>query len=327
MASYRYLLQSKSETLEEISVVEAWLKERPWVSHFVPHLVVVQDWLKRLRNPPAPSSNPFEGTRLARGGPRSLQRRSAVGGSSPVQPSQRHQPAAPSDDRYLGGCWARGGPRSLQRGSGVEGGWWRGGIHSRSLSLQQHAQGHQPPPAPTGPHPDPVPAPRRRLPANVSRSPTSVVLTAASAPVPALCRRIPADVSRSPTSVVLTAASAPFPAPRRKLLADVFAGPAPVPIPRRRVPADATLVPASGSSRCQLLSLSHAGGPQLTFLIFGLTSLLFRSQKSLRSLLQSLSRTGESQLKSLLFRRRRSSQRRLWALFRLRLRILLHGRG
>ncbi|CAB1457287.1 unnamed protein product [Pleuronectes platessa] len=174
--------------------------------------VVVQDRLKRLRNTPAPSSNPFEGTRLACGGPRSLQRRSAVVGPSPLQPSHRHQPTAPSDDRYLGGCLARGGPRSLQRGSGVGGGRWRGVIHSRSLSLQQHAHRHQPPPAPTGPQPDPGPAPRRRPPADVSHPPTSEVITVASAPVPAPRRRFQPDVPCVSASEVL-AAPAPCPAP------------------------------------------------------------------------------------------------------------------
>ncbi|CAB1438331.1 unnamed protein product [Pleuronectes platessa] len=51
------------------TLVEAWLKERPWVSNFVPYLVEVRDRLEKYHNPPAPSSNPFEGTRLARGGP------------------------------------------------------------------------------------------------------------------------------------------------------------------------------------------------------------------------------------------------------------------
>ncbi|CAB1441369.1 unnamed protein product, partial [Pleuronectes platessa] len=172
---------SKSETLEEIAVVEAWLKDRPWVSHFV--LVEVRDRLKKYLNPLASSTNPYRGSRLA-----------------------------------------FGGPRSLKKGSAQGGGRWRGGIHSRSLSLQQHAPRSQPHPVPTRPKPDPVPAP---------------------------CRRAPADVSRSPTSVVLTAASAPARSPV----------PAPVPAPHRKLSAD---VPCVSASESLLQCLLHAGGSRLT---------------------------------------------------------------
>ncbi|CAB1426144.1 unnamed protein product [Pleuronectes platessa] len=103
--------QNKEETLEEISVVEAWLKDRPWVSHFVPYLVEVRDRLKKYSNPPAPSTNLYAGSRLSLGGPRSLQKMSVMGGRvhsrnpSPLQPAHRHQPPAPSAD----GTWEDGG--------------------------------------------------------------------------------------------------------------------------------------------------------------------------------------------------------------------------
>ena len=100
-------------------MVEAWLKERPWVSHFVPHRVVVQDRLKRLRNPPAPATDLDSGSPLALGGSRNLQSLSAMEGRcrkpSPLQPAQRNQPPASSADRYMGGRWACGGPSSIKR--------------------------------------------------------------------------------------------------------------------------------------------------------------------------------------------------------------------
>ena len=284
--------QSKSETLEEISVVEAWLKGHPWVSHFVPNLVVVQDRLKRLRNPPAPATDLDAGSRLALGGSRSLQSVSAMEGRcrkpSPLQPAQRNQPPASSADRYMGGPLGLWGTPQHQKASGVGGERWRWGIHSRSLSLQKHAHRHQPPPAPTGPKPDPVPAPHQRLPV-VAHSPTSEVLTVASAQVPTPRRSLPSDVSRSPTSVVLTAASAPVPAPRRRFQPDipcvstseVPAAPAPVPAPHQRLPAGVSPLQASEVLAAPAPGPTRAGGSWLT-------SPVFRLQRSSRCQLRFL---------------------------------------
>ena len=133
--------QDPAETLREILVVEAWLKDRPWVSHTVPYLPEVQERLRKLRSHAVPSANPFYGTRLAFGGPRSLQQRSAVGGrgriSAPasLRPARRHHPPAPAIILYAGSGGAFWGPRNL-KGFPVAGcGRWRGGIHSRSQSF------------------------------------------------------------------------------------------------------------------------------------------------------------------------------------------------
>ncbi|CAB1424281.1 unnamed protein product [Pleuronectes platessa] len=104
--------------------------------------------------------------------------------------------------------------------------------------------------------PAPVPVPRRRLPADVSHSQTSEVLTAASASVPVPRRRLLADIPCVPASEVFASLSRAGGVPADATLvpvSEVFAVPAPVPapvsapvpVPRRRVPADATLVPAS----------------------------------------------------------------------------------
>ncbi|CAB1418023.1 unnamed protein product [Pleuronectes platessa] len=170
-----------AETLREILAVEAWLKDRPWVSHTVPYLPEVQERWRKLRSHAVPSTNPFMGTRLARGGPRSLKQRSAVGGRgrsntlAPVKPAHRHHPPAVVLYAQSGGVFW--GPRNLKGFPLADCGPWREGIPSRSQCLQQHAHRDQPPPVPTGSQ---SPVPRLRLSADVSLSSTSVVLTAAS---------------------------------------------------------------------------------------------------------------------------------------------------
>ncbi|CAB1431246.1 unnamed protein product [Pleuronectes platessa] len=208
-------------------------------------------------------SNPFEGNRLAPGGPCNLQRRSAVGGPSPLQPSHRHQPTAPSADRYLGGCWARGGPRSLQKGYGVGGGRWRGGIHSRSLSLQKPTHRHQPPPAQTGSKP--VLVQLQRAPAHAT---PVLVLEVLAAPVHSLSQaggsRLTSFLFWHRRSSWLLLQSLPH-AGGSRLTSFLFW--------RGR------------SSRRLLQSLSQAGGSRLT-------SFLFWRGRSSRRLLQSLSHAG-----------------------------------
>ncbi|CAB1450258.1 unnamed protein product [Pleuronectes platessa] len=273
---------SRSETLEEISVVEAWLKERPWVSHFVLHLVVVQDRLKRLSNPPAPATDLDAESRLALDGSRSLQNAENLHLYSLLRGTS-HQP------HPLTGTWGAvglvGDPAASKRLL-----VWV--VDVGEAALQQSAQRHQPPPVPTGLQ-SPVPAPRRRSPADVSssdgRGPHSGVgsspcsapewssqrrrlqslfhagwvpadatlvlvseVLAVPAPVPAPRLRFLADVSHPPMSEVLTAACIPVHAPRRRFPADVpllqasevLTSSASVPVPRRRPPADVSPVRA-----------------------------------------------------------------------------------
>ena len=51
-----------NELLRRISELQLWLKERPWVSHFVPHLTVVRkrlnDFLQSTSVTPAPQPAP-----------------------------------------------------------------------------------------------------------------------------------------------------------------------------------------------------------------------------------------------------------------------------
>ncbi|CAB1460550.1 unnamed protein product [Pleuronectes platessa] len=63
----------QAKTLLEISALEDWLRDRPGVSHFLPQLVAVRARLRRNLNPPASSTNPYWGSRLAIGGTCSLQ--------------------------------------------------------------------------------------------------------------------------------------------------------------------------------------------------------------------------------------------------------------
>ncbi|CAB1414215.1 unnamed protein product [Pleuronectes platessa] len=259
----------------------------------------VQDRIKRYRNPQAQSPDLFMGSRLALGGPRSLQKMSAMGGRcrtpSPLQPDHRHQPPAPSADRYLGGCWALGGPRSLQRGSGVGGGRWRGGIHRGSLSLQQSAQWHESPPAPTGSQS--VPVPHRRAPAEATPVLASEGL-AAPAPVTVPCRRAPADTTPVLASEVL---AAPVPVLRRRVPGDatpvpaseVLAAHAPVPAPRRRLPADVSLLQASEVLASPApVPVPHARGSRLTSLLLSLRTLPLSGLKAVHLSLRTLHLRG-----------------------------------
>ncbi|CAB1456515.1 unnamed protein product [Pleuronectes platessa] len=106
--------------MKEILVMETWLKDCPWASHAMPYLLEVQERLRKMRSTAVPSSNPFEGTRLALGGPRSLQWKSAVGGrgqsSAPasLKPARRHHPPAPAVVLYAGSGGAFWGPRNLK---------------------------------------------------------------------------------------------------------------------------------------------------------------------------------------------------------------------
>ncbi|CAB1457870.1 unnamed protein product [Pleuronectes platessa] len=96
------------------------------------------------------SSNLFEGNRLALGGPRSLQWRSAVGGRgersnpAPLQPAHRHHPPARSTILYVGSRGAFWGPRNLKRVPAAGCARWRGGVHSGSLTPLQRAPRNQP---------------------------------------------------------------------------------------------------------------------------------------------------------------------------------------
>ena len=117
--------------LELISSQQQGFKEKPWVSHFVPHLLVVQERLDKFLHPERPkplpvpeperpqmtlldyfcqearktflrdnpepptAPNPFLGTRLALGGPRSLQK------TSSVRPSKKSRRKARNWSRSL----------------------------------------------------------------------------------------------------------------------------------------------------------------------------------------------------------------------------------
>ncbi|CAB1432793.1 unnamed protein product, partial [Pleuronectes platessa] len=234
------------------------------------------------------SSNPYYGTRLAFGGPRSLQQRSAVGGRgertnlAPVKPARRHHP--PAVVLYAGSDGVFGDPPTsrgflwLMRdvregGSTAEAGtsMLTGTSHLQSRlgrSPQHHAGGSQ-------------------LMSLILRP--SVVLTAASAPspasVPAPRRRLPADVSRSPTSVVLTAASTPAPAPV----------PAPVPAPRRRLSADVLRVSASEILAVPAPVLAPRPGPRagLRTALPSLQTLSLSGHGAVLLSLRTLSRSGQ----------------------------------
>ncbi|CAB1421581.1 unnamed protein product [Pleuronectes platessa] len=156
---------------------------------------------------------------------------------------------------------------------GVDGGEGRGGIHSRSLSLQKPTHRHQPPPARLGRS--------QFLSSSRGHRQTPLLFWRRRS-----SRRLLQSLPRAGGS---RANATPVPA------SEVLIAPAPVPVPRWKFSADVLPVLASGSSRHLLQSLSHTGGSRLT-------SLLFRHQRSSRRLLQSLPHAGGSRLTSLLFR-------------------------
>ena len=114
--------QDEVEILESIAETEAWLQDRPWLCHTDSYLEETRERLRKWRSTAAPSENPFLGTRLAFGGPRSLQWSSVGYGSgvkrksTPLQPTLLHHPVPPSGTLHLRGRGALRGLRKPQEG-------------------------------------------------------------------------------------------------------------------------------------------------------------------------------------------------------------------
>ena len=112
--------QDEAEILESIAETEVWLQDRPWLCHSDSYLEETRERLRKWRSTAAPSENPFRGTRLAFGGPRSLQWSSVGYGCgvtsqpTPLQPALLHQ-VPPSGTLHLRSRGALRGLRDLKR--------------------------------------------------------------------------------------------------------------------------------------------------------------------------------------------------------------------
>ncbi|CAB1444522.1 unnamed protein product [Pleuronectes platessa] len=229
-----------------------------------------------MRSTAVPSSNPFEEPAWPLVDPQPAvevcgwwQRSEQCPAS--LRPACRHHP--PAVVLYAGSGGAFWGPRDLNRFPVVGCGRFRGGVHSGSRSSLQRAPRDQPQ---VHPESHSLRAPRRRLPADVSHSPTSVVLTAASVPVRLRVAgsRLSSLILRRqrPSQVV----SAPVPAPRRSFLSDVSSlltsevlTAAAFPVPARgSQPMSLILRLQRSSDRHRLQSLLRGGGSHLTSLLF-----------------------------------------------------------
>ncbi|CAB1440439.1 unnamed protein product [Pleuronectes platessa] len=84
--------QHQAVLLERISLLQAWIEDKHWVSQFVLHLVEVQDKLKDFLFCPVLSTNPYLGTRLALEDQRRFCCVPHSKNPSPVQPAHKQPP-------------------------------------------------------------------------------------------------------------------------------------------------------------------------------------------------------------------------------------------